>query len=164
MPVVSSKSFEVVNEKVRKGKGPLVKVEIAPGRFVKMYRADAVAQGLIKKDSSEDLGMTGGTKARVAEGDKMLRPSQDKKAAAADTAVNGEAGQGSADTAESGGTPGGADDLTVIEGVGPATARALGAVGIVSFEQLRSAGRADLERVVSGNVLASIEAWQAAEK
>jgi len=31
-------------------RGPLIKVQIGPGRFVKMYERDAIARGLVKKE------------------------------------------------------------------------------------------------------------------
>lgn len=153
MPVVSSKSFEIVNANTRRGKGPLVKVEISPGRFVKMYRADAEAQGLVPQ----------GDKLRSAEGDKGASPPS------TGSDLQSESGSDTADSAENGGdeaailaaVPGEGDDLTEIDGVGPATARVLTAAGITTFGQLKAAGREGLERVVSGSALAAIVAWQA---
>jgi len=53
-----------------KGKGPLVRVELAPGRFVKMYQKDAEAKGLAFEPE---------VKSRTAMGDKMIRgPSREK--------------------------------------------------------------------------------------
>jgi len=46
-------------------RGPLIKVEIAPGRFVKMYERDAIARGLVKKE-------------RLQAVNKMLVPDEEK--------------------------------------------------------------------------------------
>lgn len=93
-------------------KGPLVKVEIRPGQFVKMYEADAIAQGYLK--------------ARSKPLDKMQTRPLDKQRAPEPPSTS--SGQPEP------------DDFTTIAGVGPATARALVAHGIVTFEQLRGAG------------------------
>lgn len=177
MAILSSTSFEVVNAKTRKNKGPLVAVEIAPGRFVKMYRADAEAQGFLEplpdavtgKFTSEGPKDSGpkdsGAKGRPAEGNKMRPAGQDKEAPSADTAEGGDAGQQApASTAENGGASV-RDDFTVIEGVGPATARALAAAGIVTFEQLTAAAAVGgLEKVVASmTVREAIEKWLEAD-
>lgn len=41
-------TWKVDNQEVRMSKGKLIKVELRPGQFVKMYEADAIAQGLTK--------------------------------------------------------------------------------------------------------------------
>ncbi len=51
------------------GKGPLVRVELEPGRFVKVHKEDAREAGLLKQ--------------RRAPGDKMRKPSGDKAQAPA---------------------------------------------------------------------------------
>ncbi len=52
------------------------------------------------------------------------------------------------------------DDFTTIHGVGPATARALVAHGIVTFGDLREAGELDY---LPDNVNAAIEKWRAGD-
>jgi len=42
------KNWPVDNQQVRAKKGKLIRVQIKPGRYVKMYEADAIAQGYIK--------------------------------------------------------------------------------------------------------------------
>lgn len=96
-------------------KGPLIKVEISPGRYVKMYQADAEARGLVQK-------------ARPPQQDKIRPPQQDKQ--------QQPPAEPEEETAVS-------DDLTQIPGVGPATARALAARGIDTFAALRAAGELD---------------------
>lgn len=140
MAIVSSKSFELVNAKTRQQKGPLVTVEISPGRHVKMYQADAEEQGLIQKS-------------RPAAEDKSLKPAEDKRREGPSERP-GERREAET-TVPQPSAP--ADDLTEIDGVGKATARALAAAGIVTFEQLKTA---DIERIVSGNALAAIEEWR----
>jgi predicted flap endonuclease-1-like 5' DNA nuclease len=46
--ITNPKEWPVDNQEVRVKKGPLVKVEIGPGQFRKMYRSDAERLGLIK--------------------------------------------------------------------------------------------------------------------
>jgi len=94
-------------------KGKLVRVEIAKGQFRKMYEADAIAAGLIK--------------ARPPAQNKMQVPAENK----------------SADPAPEPEERPQADDFTVIPGVGQATARALVAHGIATFDELRDAGKLD---------------------
>lgn len=106
-------------------KGPLIKVQLAPGQYVKMYQADAIAKGLIEPPA---------TKMQPPAQNKMRQPEAEK-------------------TPE----PEPADDFTEIPGVGPATARALAAHGITTFEQLRQAGELDY---VTAATMAAIEAWR----
>ena len=41
MPVINSRdSWPIITEEIQQKKGPLVRVEIAPGQFVKMYKSD----------------------------------------------------------------------------------------------------------------------------
>ncbi|NUM47600.1 MAG: hypothetical protein HUU38_23095, partial [Anaerolineales bacterium] len=96
MTVLSSKSFTEINLKNRREKGPLVKVQIAPGQFVKMYRADAVEAGHLRAE-----------KARQPAEDKLRPPAESK----ASPLVEAGAFVGG----------GGTDDLTTIPGVGLAT-------------------------------------------
>jgi hypothetical protein len=67
MAVVSSKSFGKDNAQTRGQKGPLVRIQIGPGQYRKMYEADAIAQGLI-------VG-----KAQPPAQDKQRQPAQDKQ-------------------------------------------------------------------------------------
>ena len=46
-------------------RGPLIKVQIGPGRFVKMYERDAIARGLVKKERPQAVN-------------KMLVPDEEK--------------------------------------------------------------------------------------
>lgn len=156
MATVSSKSFEVVNEKTRQQKGPLVAVEISPGRHVKMYRVDAEAQGLIAPLAASSAGSAGdGQKNRPPGGNKMRPPGDNKGSEKPTTPPAGD--QETAPPAVSDDGDRRDDDLSSIDGVGPATVRALAAAGIITFDQLRTA---DITQVVSGNALAAIEAWR----
>ncbi len=117
MAVLSEKSFVLENQKTRSNKGPLVRVQVG-GRWVKMYEADAVAQGLVMA--------AGEPKARPAQEDKARPATNDK---GGETAVAPVAASAEAEV----------DDFTTIDGVGRATARRLVAQGIVTFAQLRQA-------------------------
>ena len=109
-------------------KGPLVKVEIRPGQFVKMYRDDAIAAGHLKAKEPVQ------NKMQPQPANKMRLPEEDKEP-----------------------DPAPADDFTSIPGVGPATARALVAHGITTFEQLRDAENLDY---LTETVKAAIEEWK----
>jgi predicted flap endonuclease-1-like 5' DNA nuclease len=131
MPVVtSSDNWPVDSQETRRKRGPLVKVEIRPGQFVKMYKEDAIREGHMEPDK----------KKKQPPKDKLRKPKRDKAAA---------------EEKEEEPEP---DDFTVISGVGPATARALVAHGIVTLEQLRTAG--ELTYLNEG-INRSIEEWRA---
>jgi hypothetical protein len=93
-------------------RGPLVDVQIGNGQYVKMYEADAIAQGFLATKSKN--------------GKKMRRPKQNKSGVENSTPEQ---------------PVGPADDFTTILGIGKGTARALAANGITTFEQLRQAGK-----------------------
>jgi predicted flap endonuclease-1-like 5' DNA nuclease len=136
MAIVDSRNtWQFVTQESNMNKGPLVKIEVRPGQFVKMYEADAIAQGLLAaktKPASRD-------KARPATSDKARRPDEQP----AETAI-----------------PQPEDDLTTIPGVGAATARALAARGITTFEALRAAASLDF---LTPHVAEAIEAWRIGE-
>lgn len=114
MAVINKSSFAVQNDRTRKEKGPLVKVELQPGRFVKMYRQDAIDKGLLAAPE---------TKSQPPAENKMLPPADNKAA-----------------TPPAPPAPIEPDDFATIQGVGKATARALAAHGIATFPQLKAAG------------------------
>ncbi len=118
-------------------KGKLIRVELQPGRIVKMYEADAVAQGLIP--APEAKAQPPATRQRPKPGDKQRLPQEDK------------------DKAPEPAQPEEQDDFTVIDGVGPATARALAASGITTFAQLRDAGTLDFLTAAAND---AITAWR----
>lgn len=141
MAVIDSNSFTKSTDKSRAAKGPLVKVQLPAGNWVKMYRADAVAQGLIEAPAE--------SKAAPPQENKMVPPAGNKDEAGtavadvpategAETAVEDMA-TFMADAVDAGLIPGSPDDLTHINGVGLATARLLNSHGIVTFAQLRAA-------------------------
>jgi predicted flap endonuclease-1-like 5' DNA nuclease len=105
--ITDPKSWPVDNQEVRMRKGPLIKVQIGPGQYRKMYQADAEAAGLLK--------------AKPQVQNKMQAPAQNKAPKLAQPVEEAPP----------------AADFTTIPGVGPATARALTAHGITTFEQLR---------------------------
>lgn len=142
MATISSKSFTQSTPQTRREKGPLVRVEIAPGRFVKMYRADVETQGLADKVHPADkdkLKRPQGDKSQPPAGDKS-QPPQGNKTAEEPTPPASEP-----------------DDFATIHGVGKATARALVAHGIKTFEQLKAAGTLDY---LTPAAQAAIEAWR----
>jgi predicted flap endonuclease-1-like 5' DNA nuclease len=135
MAVVNKQSFVLAN--APKKRGPLVRVEISPGRYVKMYQEDAIASGYI----TPAPGVAQGPKSRPAAENKMRLAAEDK---ATPTPQRGEQGP----------EP---DDFTAIRGIGPATARLLATRGITTFEQLRQAGTLDY---LSPQATAAIETWR----
>jgi len=111
-------------------KGKLVNIDLGKGRFVKMYEADAIAQGLLK--------------AKPQAPNKMRVPGQNKAAPEEKPEAQPEEKPP-------------ADDFTTIAGVGPATARALISHGITTFEQLKAAG---VLNYLSTKTTQAIEAWR----
>lgn len=145
MTVLSSKLFTDVNQKKRREKGPLVKIQIAPGQFVKMYHADAVAAGHLPPEKGDATSLTG-EKMLPPTGNKIRLPAEDK-GVSAETPHPALAGAQSA----------GKDNFTSIPGVGLATARLLTSRGITTFAQLRTADVSFL----SGAARAGVEQWRA---
>jgi len=130
--ITGKKNWELVTQEKNIKKGPLVKVLIGRGQYVKMYEADAIAKGLLP------------SKAKPPADNKMRLPTENKSTPPETELEN---------------TPP-ADDFTTIAGVGPATARALMANGINSFEQLRQAGALGY---VTPKTMQAIEAWRSGE-
>jgi len=130
--ITNKKNWELVTQEKNMKKGPLVKVQIGRGQFVKMYEADAIAKGLLP------------SKAKPPADNKMRLPTENKS---------------TPQETEAESTPP-ADDFTTIPGVGPATARALVANGITTFEQLRQAGALGY---VTPKTMQAIEAWRSGE-
>lgn len=130
--ITHRETWELDTQEKRMKKGPLVKVEIRPGQYVKMYESDAIAKGLIK--------------ARSQPQNKMRAPAANKASASPESVEE--------KTPEA--PP--ADDFTAIDGVGPATARALVAHGITTFEQLKGAGELSY---LAAKVNEAIAAWRA---
>lgn len=128
--IINSKEWPLINQEVRMNKGKLVNIQISPGRYVKMYESDAIAKGLLK--------------AKPQPANKMQKPPQNK---ASKVTPSEEKPEEKPPT----------DDFTTISGVGPATARALMAHGIISFDQLRSAGKLDY---LSAKTMQAIEVWR----
>jgi hypothetical protein len=111
MVVISNpRAWPLDNQQTRAKKGKLVRVRLGRGQVVKMYEADAIAQGLIPGKAKPQAE----NKMRVPVGNKAVPDAP----------------------AEELPKP---DDFTTISGIGPATARALIAHGIATFEQLRAA-------------------------
>jgi len=96
-------------------KGPLINIQLPgqPGRMVKMYEQDAIAQGLIPAPKETKK------RGRPPGSNKMLKPQGNKSLKTKELLPP--------------------DDFTEIPGVGMATARALQAHGIRTFEDLRKA-------------------------
>lgn len=124
----SRKTWQVDNQNVRAGKGPLIRVRRPNGSTVKMYEADAVAAGLIPAP-----------KQAPAPENKLRPPEADKAPAPAPQ-------------------PEPADDLTEVDGIGPASARLLAAEGITTFALLRTADLGPLS--IGPKLKQAIEAWR----
>jgi predicted flap endonuclease-1-like 5' DNA nuclease len=138
MPVINGyDSWPLVTREDVMKKGKLVRIELSPGRFVKMHEKDAIAQGLLKP------------KAQPPAKNKMKPPQGDKVVAPPDPSEGGKEKEG--------------DDFTTIDGVGPATARALQAHGIATFEQLRQAHEASALDFLSAQARQAIERWRGAD-
>lgn len=132
MALINKDSFSDDNARIRTSKGPLIRVEIAPGRFVKMYRADAEAAGHIAPTA---------TKAAPPAANKMMPPPENKTVPAHSTEAE-------------------TDDFTTIPGIGRASARALTARGITTFDQLRQATSLDF---LSPAAQAAVVTWREAQ-
>lgn len=130
--VTDPKTWPVDNQEVRMRKGPLVKVQIGPGQYIKMYREDAIKAGHIKAQPPAQ------NKMRTPAADKAVEPPESVEEKTPEAPP--------------------ADDFTAIDGVGPATARALVAHGITTFEQLKAAGELSY---LAPKANEAIAAWRA---
>jgi len=128
--IIDSKEWKIITQETRMNKGKLVNIDLGKGRFVKMYEADAIAQGLLK--------------AKPQAPNKMRVPGQNKAAPEGKPEVQPEEKPP-------------ADDFSTIAGVGPATARALISHGITTFEKLKTAGTLNY---LTTKTLQAIEAWR----
>lgn len=117
-----------------KNKGPLVKVLLQPGRFVKMHRQDAIDRGLLGEPEQKRQKAS-----REPVENKIFVPDGNK----AEQKVEPE-------------EPLEQDDFTEIPGVGLATVQLLHHQGIYTFEQLR---KADLSELYY-RARQAIEEWQ----
>lgn len=132
-------------------RGPLVAVQIAPNRWVKMYEKDAIAKGLVERKQMPQVGnkmiIPGGEK------DVPVSKSSQPQAPTDITSSVPEAHEVEEDTAE-------ADvemDFTVMKGIGNAANEALHAHGIHQFAELLVADVSFL----NSKAQAAIEAWRA---
>lgn len=137
MAIINRASFSVDNQRTRQERGPLVHVQIGPGQFRKMYEADAIAAGHIKPAQ----------KSAPAKENKMLKPVEDKATKPPKETKN--------EPATAVVEP---DNFSDIDGVGPATVRALSAAGIETFDQLREASDR-LDKILSGRALTAVQSW-----
>ncbi|MCJ7529806.1 MAG: helix-hairpin-helix domain-containing protein [Anaerolineales bacterium] len=128
--IIDTKEWQLINQETRMNKGKLVNIDLGKGRFVKMYEADAIAQGLLK--------------AKPQAPNKMRVPGQNKAAPVEKTEAQPEEKPP-------------ADDFTTIAGVGPATARALVSHGITTFEQLKAESGLDY---LTTKTMQAIEDWR----
>lgn len=127
-------------------KGPLVRVEISPGRYVKMYRQDAIREGRLKAQEPAE--------------NKAQTPAQNKGRTVVDeTPITGGDELLLDDDLDISKLPPMPDPFKDIPGVGAATARALVSRGIRSFEQLRAANLDEMD-YLSSSVREAIEAWK----
>jgi predicted flap endonuclease-1-like 5' DNA nuclease len=115
-------------------RGPLVKVEISPGRYVKMYQHDAAARGLLQKEKPPVMN-------------KMRSPEPSTKEAAPQQEENLQQEEKEK------------DDFTEIEGIGEATCKALYEHGIQTFDDLL---HAEDVSYLNSKAKAAIKAWREA--
>jgi predicted flap endonuclease-1-like 5' DNA nuclease len=132
--IVDSKEWKTINQEVRMNKGKLVNINLGRGRFVKMYEADAIAQGLLKAKPQAPNKMRVPPQNKTAPIEKQEAPPEEKPEVKPP-----------------------ADDFTTILGVGPATARALVSHNITTFEQLKNAGEL---AYLTDKVKSAIEKWR----
>jgi predicted flap endonuclease-1-like 5' DNA nuclease len=112
-----------------------------------MHREDAIAAGHIAPLRQAQDAAQGGEKMRAAGENKMLPAAEDKFHEPAGDKAPPTPQRGEEEEA----------DFTSIPGVGPATARALKAQRIQTFEQLRAAGQLDF---ISPQAREAIEQWK----
>jgi predicted flap endonuclease-1-like 5' DNA nuclease len=174
--IIDSKEWQLINQEVRMNKGKLVNIDLGKGRFVKMYEADAIAQGLIKPTGS--LKPPAAAKLRTPPANKMRKPVTDGLRQSASPA--NKAGQqievdpvAATDQRiaieeiaklEDDGDPVAAPPPPVeqpgpesIPGIGKASARALAAHGVITLDQLKAAQDLDY---LPPKVLAAIAEWR----
>ena len=158
MAIVSSKSFVINNQKTRAAKGPLVRVKLSPGRYVKMYEADAIAAGHLPPKAAPKVEKP---KGKPAQENKGRRPEGDKvKVADVPLLVETAVKETAVASAESGASAEAGDDFTTIGGIGKATARLLAAHGIVTFDELREAATEGQLSFMSSQQQQAIETWK----
>lgn len=134
MSVLGDKStWNVDNQEVRMSKGPLIRVQIKPGHWVKMYKRDAEERGYIPAEKSVQKPQD-----KMIEGPVYSKP----EAPVANKAPETEKLY---------------DDFTVIPNIGPATVRALNAHGITTYDQLKVAGKIEY---ISIRAMDSIDEWR----
>ena len=131
MAVLDSKNFTISTPATRATRGKLVKVEIAPGRLVKMSEQDAIDKGLIKK--------------RQPPQNKMIAPPPDNNMIPVPVTTGNKADDKPI-----------ADDFSSIPGIGAASARAIIANGITTLAQLRNSEC----KFLSVRAREAIEAWK----
>jgi len=134
-------------------KGKLVKVQIRPGQYVKMYEADAIKQGLIPAESpasGQKMRQRPANKGRQTAG---MRPIEETAPSGDETDPD----QMEAIPVDSDDEP---EDVTfdfeTIPGIGPASARALQANGITTLEDLLAAEDLDY---LTPQALEAIATW-----
>lgn len=109
MALIISDTVNRQEDKMKKGK--LIRVELQPGRFVKMYEQDAIDQGLITAPKQQKM--------KPAQENKMVQPAEVKTKPLPQSEP---------------------DDFSEINGIGKATSRAIVANGLETFAALRAAG------------------------
>jgi predicted flap endonuclease-1-like 5' DNA nuclease len=133
-------------------RGPLVRVELEPGRFVKMHKEDAMARGLLAPKKRQPAG----NKMRVPVANKaIVTGASDTSAGAfaqpeAITRVIADP-EVPADIE--------ADDFTAIDGIGEVMAAMLHERGILTLDELREVETCDLP----ARVAQAIERWRDGE-
>ena len=157
--IIDSKQWKLINQEARMNKGKLINVEISKGRYVKMYEADAIAQGKIKPPAAAEK------KLRIPPANKMWKPEANKVSspvvgdpgAVDPQAIMVEIVKLENETPPPEELATSQDDLTTIPGVGKASARALAAHGVETLEALKAAQDLDY---LPAKVLAAIAKWR----
>jgi len=143
MAVIRKRDFEFENQNTRNKKGKLIRVDLGRGRAVKMY----------EKDAAKLLGKAPKNKLAAAPKNKLAPAPKNKLAPAPKNKLAADVPPDDLD-----GLP--VDNLTEIDGIGPASAKKLNKNGILTFAQLKAAGSLPY---LSETVNEKIERWRGAE-
>jgi predicted flap endonuclease-1-like 5' DNA nuclease len=172
--IINSKEWVLINQEKRMNKGKLINVELSRGRYVKMYEADAIAQGLIKPTRIAAVRQSheppAAAKARTPEANKMRKAPANKTGQRIETdqrmAIEPQAAiaeiaklltEERSKVEDEAPPPVEQPGPESIPGIGKASARALAAHGVITLDALKEAQDLDY---LPAKVLAAIAEWR----